>query len=138
MRKQTKSSLTRKLDKECSRIVRGRGFCAMCNTEEYEKLQCAHIYSRVYRSVRWDLDNLLALCASCHFNSHRNPLNFSDFVKTHLGQPLCQSLKIRANTPKRWILCEMQELLTILEALRNPNPNTRPTNKKYFGTPQTY
>jgi hypothetical protein len=89
----------------------------MCNTADYEKLQCAHIYSRTYRSVRWDLDNLLCLCAGCHFTSHRKPLELSDFVKTYLGEPLYTSLKLRATALKRWTIPDMQELLTTLEAL---------------------
>lgn len=116
MKKQTKSSLTNKLDKEASRVVRSRGFCAMCNTPDYEKFQCAHIYSRSYRSVRWDLDNLLCLCAGCHFFSHRNPLQFAEFVKSYLGDVLCQSLKIRANALKKWQLHEMEQLLEVLRA----------------------
>lgn len=117
MRKQTKSSLTRKLDSECSRLIRSIGYCVMCHKSDYEKLQCAHIFSRTYRSVRWDLDNLLSLCASCHFHSHRNPLLFAEFVKNHLGDYKYQSLKGRAIALKRWTIPEMQDLLDGLKEL---------------------
>lgn len=115
MAKPTKSSLTRKLDQECSRIIRSFGKCAMCGCADYEKLQCAHIYSRTYRSVRWDLDNLLPLCASCHFYSHKNPLIFAEFVKTHLGDIKYQSLKLRAITLKKWALSDMLDYLNSLK-----------------------
>ena len=84
---------------------------------EYDKLQCAHIYSRTYRSVRWILDNLLCLCAGCHFWAHRNPILFAEFVKTHLGEEKYQSLKIMATAIKKWTLSEMQELLTVLDGI---------------------
>lgn len=117
MRKPTKKTLTNKLDRECSRVVRARGFCARCNMIDYEKFQCAHIYSRSYRSVRWDLDNLLCLCSGCHLETHRKPLEFADFVKTYLGDVLYISLKLRATSIKKWTIYEMEELLEFLKAL---------------------
>ena len=121
MKKQTKSSLTRKLDKECSRIVRGRGYCEWgisdCSGADHSKLQTAHIYSRTYKSVRWDLKNMLCLCAGCHFFGHKNPLQFAEFVKLWLGDYEYEKLKIRAVPVKRWTIPDMQSLLTTLEAL---------------------
>lgn len=117
MRKHTKKSLTNKLDKECSRIVRSRGFCARCNMVDYEKFQCAHIFSRTYRSVRWFSDNLLCLCAGCHFWAHRNPVLFVEWVRAHLGEEKYLSLKIMAIALKKWTLCEMEELLVVLKEL---------------------
>lgn len=117
MKKQTKSSLTTKLDKECSRIVRSRGKCELCWKEEYSKLQCCHIFSRTYRNTRWSLQNLLCLCASCHFESHRNPLMFSEFVMEYLGDYKYQELKAQHLAIKRWNIIEMQELLQSLKGL---------------------
>lgn len=107
MKKPTKSYIARKLDAECSRIVRSHGQCVMCGCGDYEKLQCCHIFSRTYRSVRWDLDNILPLCASCHFYSHKNPLIFAEFVRKYLGEIKYQSLKLRAVTLKKWVLSDM-------------------------------
>lgn len=114
MKKQTKSSLTRKLDKECSRIVRQRP-CDKCGLIDYEKRQCAHIFSRTYRSVRWFMDNLLCLCAGCHFWAHRNPILFTEWVKTYLGEEKYQNLKIMATAIKKWTLGEMEELWQIIK-----------------------
>ena len=118
MKHQTKSSLTRKLDKEVSRIVRARGMCEFCSMTDYEKLQCCHIFSRTYRNTRWDLNNLLCLCASCHFKSHRNPIDFTESAKQRLGEYEYTQLRIRHNAIKRYTLQDMQSLLTILEALK--------------------
>lgn len=111
MKKQTKSSLTRKLDIECSRIIRSRGQCAWCWLQDYAKLQCAHIFSRTYRNTRWDLKNMICLCASCHFNGHKNPILFSEFVREYLGDATYLELKQKHNSIKRWTIVEMQELL---------------------------
>ena len=83
MAKVTKSSITRRLDKICSEIVRSRGKCEKCGNAE--TLQCCHIFSRTYRSVRFDLDNLLCLCAKCHAWAHAQPTRFTEFVKSYLG-----------------------------------------------------
>lgn len=110
MRKPTKSSLTRKLDEICSEIVRSRGYCVRCNSNKYEKLQCCHIYTRKWRSVRWDTLNLLCLCASCHAHFHDAPIELQEFARQYLGEPNYTKLKLRANTPKKWKLYEMEEL----------------------------
>jgi 5-methylcytosine-specific restriction endonuclease McrA len=79
-----KKSLTKKLDKLCSEIVRSKGVCERCGS--VKSLQCCHIFSRTYRSTRWDLDNLICMCAKCHFWSHKNPTLFTDWVYETRGQ----------------------------------------------------
>lgn len=84
MKINSKKTLTRKLDKLCSLIIRSRGRCERCGS--VKSLQCCHIFSRTYRSLRWSLDNLLCLCAKCHFWCHLNPIGFSQFVENTLGK----------------------------------------------------
>lgn len=119
MRKPTKSSMTRKLDKICSDLVRSRGICERCGPAryyEFSELQCAHIYSRTYRSVRWDLLNLLSLCAGCHIGfAHKKPLEFAEWVRSYLGEHKYIELKARANSIKKWSLTEMIEYLETLK-----------------------
>lgn len=109
MRKITKRGLTRKLDKIVSEIVRARGYCAWC--KKTEGLECCHIFSRKYRSVRWDMDNLVCLCHSHHFYSHSNPLLFAEFIKDYLGKDKYIFLKQKARMIHKWTLEEMSELL---------------------------
>lgn len=109
--------MTRKLDVICSEIVRSIGCCQKCGELEYSKLQCAHIYSRTYRSVRWDLKNLIALCQSCHFWAHRNPILFTEFVKNYLGDYEYESLKQRAVPIKQWKLNDMVSYYEKLKGL---------------------
>lgn len=63
------------------------------------------------------LNNLLCLCASCHFESHRNPLLFSDRVRVILGAHNYQELVNQHNAIKRWTIPEMEELLKTLKDL---------------------
>jgi hypothetical protein len=43
------------------------GACEMCQAPLHpQDLQCAHGFSRVERSIRFDPDNTFALCSSCH------------------------------------------------------------------------
>lgn len=113
----SKSTMTNKLDKICSQIIRSRGYCERCGPHTpvpYEKLQCAHIYSRTYRAVRWLLLNLLCLCASCHFWAHKNPTEFADWVRDHIGADNYTLLRTIKNSIKRWTVIEMQELYQAL------------------------
>ena len=117
MKKQTKAGLTNKLDRECSRIIRSKGFCASCGSVDYAKLQCCHIFSRTYRNTRWDLDNMICMCAGCHFEAHKNPIKFVEKVKEYLGDYKYNLLKNKHNAIKRWTIVEMQELLETLRRL---------------------
>ena len=116
MRKPTKKSLTRRLDKLCSEIVRSRGYCAWC--KKAEGLECCHIFSRKYRSVRWDLDNLVCLCHAHHFYSHANPVLFTEFIREYLGEYKYEQLKLRAGKITKWTLGEMEEMVKHLEKLK--------------------
>lgn len=115
MKRQTKKSLTRKLDKLVSEIVRSQGQCCKCHNKTYELLQACHCYSRTYRSVRWDLLNVLCLCAGCHFWAHKNPILFTEFVKDYLGEIRYEQLKINARQIHKWTVNEMLEYYEVLK-----------------------
>lgn len=109
-RKVTKKSLKRKLDQLCSQIVRARGICAKCGKTDYEHLQTAHIFSRSNLAVRWDMMNLLCLCDSCHFWSHKNPVLFGEFVKEYLAHNYIP-LICKANSIKKWNVEELESMI---------------------------
>lgn len=115
MRKPTKTSIGNKLDKICSEITRSIGFCVWCSMGDYSKLQCAHIYSRTYKSVRWDLKNLICLCSSCHFFGHKNPTLFTEFVQSYMGEYEYKALKLRATPTSHH---KLHDLIEMYEALK--------------------
>ena len=115
-KKPSRKTLRNKLDKIIREIVKKKGSCERCNRRPpIVQLQTAHIFSRKNLSVRWDLDNVLCLCASCHFWAHQNPVEFAEFVKYKLGKERYEKLKIKANTPKQW---EDYELIELYENLK--------------------
>ena len=70
-RKKRRQNFMFQADRLFSAYIRNRdGRCLNCGT--FERLQCAHVHSRSYKSIRTDEDNAVALCASCHvFYTHR-------------------------------------------------------------------
>ena len=59
-------------------------------------LQCAHVVSRRYRSVRWSEDNAMPLCAGAHVAMTHDPLRWEAFVIGRMGAADFASLKARA------------------------------------------
>lgn len=112
----SKKTLTRRLDKICSEIIRSRGVCEKCGSSK--NLQCCHIFSRTYRSTRWSLENLLCLCAKCHFWSHKNPILFAEFVKVNIGILEYEKLKETFREITKLTEEELEIKLEILEAIR--------------------
>ena len=75
----TKTYYKKRADALCSKIVRLRGECENCGRSKGVQLQCAHIVGRNNYTLRFDLTNLLCLCAGCHRHFHDNPDKFTDF-----------------------------------------------------------
>lgn len=70
-------------DRLFSLIIRSRGHCARCRTTT--NLQCAHIVSRRYLSVRWKTVNAFCLCAKDHTWFTHNPLEWELWVYEQIG-----------------------------------------------------
>ena len=68
-----------------SKAVRHRDKrCTHCGTDQ--TLQCAHIYGRRQKVVRWSMDNAVTLCAGCHRYFTENPIPFHDWLLETLGE----------------------------------------------------
>src|SRR5262249_38556397 len=102
-RKSTRGKMGRLADKLFSLIVRYQRVCkyhAPINALCSGSLQCAHIVSRYYRSVRWDEANAMALCAGAHRYFTSRPLEWEAFVLLRFGAANYEALKRRAL--QRW------------------------------------
>jgi hypothetical protein len=66
-------------DRWLSECVRhANPICQYC--QRRESVDCAHIYGRRHIAVRWDKENVLALCRHCHKDTAENPMAFADFI----------------------------------------------------------
>ena len=110
VKKTSRKSLVAKLDKLVSEQVRAFGKCERCGKKE--TLQTAHIYSRNYKHLRWDYENLLCLCSGCHFWWHLNPVEAILWVGGL--KDLKYLAKMRQNTTpiKDWELVDLYKYLT--------------------------
>jgi|TARA_R110001606_G_C15023009_1_gene610044 hypothetical protein len=62
------------------------------------RMECAHIYGRAVKSVRWSMDNAMCLCHYCHLKFTSNPLDFTDFCTKKYGQGHLDILKEKWQT----------------------------------------
>jgi 5-methylcytosine-specific restriction endonuclease McrA len=82
-------------DRLFSQLIRSQGACQNCGRTD--QLQCAHIISRRYSWTRTDTGNAFCLCAKCHWNFHREPDEWMDFIDRTIGRLNYLELKSRAN-----------------------------------------
>ena len=103
----------RQADKLFSLIVRASGVCAYHSAESAVdpwgggckgSLQCAHIISRSYRSVRWDERNAMPLCAGAHVYFTHHPLEWERFVLNYSGVLYGDSIipALKAKALSKW------------------------------------
>jgi len=111
-----KTTIRNKLDKICSEIVRARGKCEKCGSRN--NLQCCHIFSRTYNNTRWDLENLLSLCAGCHFWGHKNPIGFTELVRAKLGEEKYELLKEKHNQITKYTVDDLLLKYKVLKEMR--------------------
>jgi len=111
-----KTTLKNKADKLVSEIVRLSGQCERCGNTNY--LQCAHIVGRNNHTLRFDLMNVLCLCAGCHRWGHDNPIFFSEWVKEKYPARF-EYLMHNANQLTKRTLSDYEELCQGLQKVYN-------------------
>lgn len=98
-------------DKWFSDCVRKRANhrCEYCGKGDGQ-IDCAHIYGRRAKSVRWDGMNAVALCRYHHdyFGSH--PLEFQRWLRQHLGEGHLDILREKFNKPMKTNKAMRQEI----------------------------
>lgn len=102
VRKTSRGALGRLADKLFSLIVRAQGDCryhhygVMRLSDCKGPMQPAHIVSRSYRSIRWDEDNAMPLCAGAHRYFTARPVEWKRFVDELYGAGTYAGLEARA------------------------------------------
>lgn len=78
------------------------GVCQKCKSQNEifsQGYHCSHFHGRGNKSVRFDPDNAVGLCAKCHFSLGGNPHEHKEFFFNHLGEEKYDALVRRKNTP---------------------------------------
>jgi len=85
-------------DKWFSDVVRQKAnyTCEHCKKVD-SRMECAHIYGRRLKSVRWSLDNAVCLCHWCHRDFTENPLKFTDWLNQYFGEGHMDILREKKN-----------------------------------------
>jgi len=118
----TTKSLIKQLDDLVRQKVKARDDykCQACGSFGVEHDLC-HYIGRSNKAVRWDLDNLLVMCRTCHIEmDHAHATKFKDFFIRRLGDDLYYALKSRERTHFK---TSEVNLKAALEALRNGAEN---------------
>ena len=123
-----------KYDKLMSNLIRERAnwtcefpTCGKYYPEgERRGIEHSHIWGRRRHSVRWEPDNGICLCTGHHSFVGSNHDEHEALARSILGDERYDSLKLRANTTRRWKPWEKDELharmkseLSRMEGLRN-------------------
>jgi len=88
--------------------------CARCRKAEY--LNSHHIFSRSARSVRWDTDNGICLCAGCHnlsssFSAHKTPTEFTYWLEGLKGREWIEALSKKASNTVKFYKSDKEDML---------------------------
>ena len=75
--------------------MRDKSTCRSCGKEG--RTECAHIYGRANKRLRWSTENALALCHYCHQFYTANPLDFYAFLYEEFGEEAMIELKRKSN-----------------------------------------
>lgn len=70
--------------------------CEHCHRGD-GRMECAHIFGRRFKSVRWDTMNALCLCHACHRYFTENPVAFTRWLEETVGQGYLDILNEKRN-----------------------------------------
>lgn len=120
MKKKSIKTIKAKLDKLWSEIIRSKGYCEICGTTA--NLNAHHIISRHNKILRWDLQNGICLCVSCHKFSthsvHNDPLGFMEFFKKKNPEDY-KYLKNKKNQIAHYTISDYEEIYQNLLEVRD-------------------
>lgn len=112
-----KASASKEADLLFGKIVRSPGRCVECGSTF--AIQCAHGFSRRYRSVRWDRRNAWPLCRADHMRFTHNPLLWDLWLHDAWGDVLyaeMRDLALHGPTPDpRDVVAELRPIWKQLE-----------------------
>lgn len=115
MLQKERKKLVKRLDAAFSKWIRERdGRCLKCGRQD--TLQCCHISSRKNAAGRWNPLNAITLCYADHiFWAHKEPIEFTNWLKDNYPEFYQEALKVKQTTVKNQ---DLEALLKKYELLR--------------------
>lgn len=121
-RKRTQSAkLKGSLNKLWSEIIRSKGKCEFCSETKY--LNAHHHYGKRASSVRWDIDNGVCLCPSCHvyssvFSAHQTPATFVRWINKKRGKNWEERLRKKHAQVVKYSIADLEALVIRLKSIK--------------------
>ena len=111
-KKVKKTTLKRKADKLFSKFIRSLDHCEKCGSSQF--LQTAHIYSRRYVNLRYDIYNVLCLCAKDHRFFHDQPLEAMIWFNSAYPDRV-KYLQKKKQKIEKWTIDDYKQVIEELE-----------------------
>jgi hypothetical protein len=87
-------------DELFSKLIRSVGYCQLREgAPEVEcrgVLECCHIISKGYHAIRCDERNALAGCKAHHYYFTHRPIQWENWIRAKIGDPLFEELRAEA------------------------------------------
>lgn len=85
--------------------------CSCNYRHEPGYIHCAHVHTRKHRSTRWNSNyGAVALCAKCHRRFTDFPVEWSDFLRSEMGDENYQEAKRLAWESRKYTKAEQLEI----------------------------
>lgn len=113
-KKESKSRLTKDLDKVFSIFIRqrGKGKCISCGAQsEWKNMQCGHYIRRSVMNTRWDEDNCHSQCMPCNVFKSGNYPAYTLALMSKYGADIIEELNERSQQIKKWEKDELKEMI---------------------------
>lgn len=116
-KKQTKTTLTKELDRVFSLYIRQKGMdingfneCYTCGSYMlWNKLQCGHFQSRRHMSTRWDETNCKPQCLACNMFRQGEQFKFGKRLDSEYGEGTAELLEILSKKIIKFSPAEIKE-----------------------------
>jgi hypothetical protein len=116
-KKESRSSIVKKLDTEFSIYVRKRfavdrkASCFTCDKiDDWNKMQCGHFQSRKHYATRWDETNCQVQCVGCNVYKYGEQFKFGIHLNQVYGAGVAESLLQKARSEVKIKDFELKEL----------------------------
>src|SRR4026208_612319 len=115
MRKQSPTTLRKKLDDVFSAFIRsrdtkdGKGWCITCGV--YTELEAGHFIPRQHAATRWLENNVHGQCPRCNRWLHGDQASYYEALVKKYGQDVVSELMRLKKTTRKFSTSEMKEMI---------------------------